>query len=170
MQGELQLAWVRGAARARRVGTASNCVATTRVHVAARITQVDVVEHVEGIHPELRGVLLCDGDVLHQRHVAVEETWSPGSVAPNVSYGVKTGATELLTDLANVRQRVEIRDSLAWNTLYMGLQATGDAIRLARRTARIGRTALAVAQRERQAALPNHDRADLPSAHYSLLE
>src|ERR1700735_2878694 len=131
MQRELQLPRVGGSTRAGRVGTASDRVAAAAIDIAARGAQVDVVEDVEGIHPELRRILFCDGDVLHQRHVAVEETRAPGGVAPDVSDGVQAGAAELLTDLANVGERVEIRDSLARNTRYVSLQAAGDAIWLA---------------------------------------
>ena len=43
-----------------------------------------MVKGVEGIKAELRRHSLSDGNVLHERHVAVEEVRTKGCIAPNV--------------------------------------------------------------------------------------
>src|ERR1700677_335725 len=53
-----------------------------------------MVKGVEGIKAELRRHSLIDGNVLHERHVAVEEVRTKGCVAPDVSDLIKARASE----------------------------------------------------------------------------
>jgi hypothetical protein len=79
---KFHLARVGGPVRSRTRGDGSIIL-----DVAARITEVDMVERVEGIRAELQRVP-ADEEVLHHRHVGVEQMRSPCIVASAIADGI----------------------------------------------------------------------------------
>ena len=58
------------------------------------ITRVDVVEHVEGIHPELRHDALPNRERFGDRHVGTEEGWATVCVCADVPDHTQPGPGE----------------------------------------------------------------------------
>ena len=88
---ELQLARVGGS-----TGSRPRADRTVALDVATRVAEVDVVEGVECVRTELEGIPFPDREILHRRHVSIEESRSPGVVASAVSDIVETGVGEAI--------------------------------------------------------------------------
>jgi hypothetical protein len=72
---ELQLTWVCGA-----VGVRTGRYTSWLVDIAAWIGEVDMVEGIETVSPELEGYTLVDEKVLLDREIRVEKSRSPSGV------------------------------------------------------------------------------------------
>ena len=83
--GELHLTRVGGITGERAARNASYAL-----DVAARVGEVNMVEGVERIGPELQLVPFADGEVLHRRNIAIEEVRTPSVVTSSIANGVQT--------------------------------------------------------------------------------
>ena len=64
----------------------------------SRISRIDVVEDVEGIHPELSVDVLVDRSALHDRQVGIKERRPEVAVALNVAKVIEEGPCERSAD------------------------------------------------------------------------
>jgi hypothetical protein len=91
---ELQLARVR-----RPIDSGTSIDGASLLDIAARISVVDVIEDIEGIHPELEKELFTDGEILLNSEIGVEEVRTKDTVAAHSSYLVQPRPGEIGSQL-----------------------------------------------------------------------
>ena len=63
-------------------------------HVAVRQAEVGMVEYIEGLHAEANLGALGDREILHQRKVLIDETWTKQGIDRVVPEGIVPGHEE----------------------------------------------------------------------------